>query len=310
MGCGFVGTRVIIYLVPRTGFGDTHKMSALVPYAAPMMANYVRRTGGKRARVAYSIAHHVYQNRKRYGRAARVVGRAFRSYRKRKALKNIAGRHRIGEQSGRATCKRNTVKDTAVDTENTRTLYVTNLTLLQKNVNTDDIDRRDRNIANIRGFKLHLLMRNTTAHVMGVNLAIISPKQEVTALENDFFRGTGNQRGLTFDFSLLSSNDFLTRSINTDKFNILMHKKYTLHPLTQTAGNYVIGSGKNWMKFNRYIPMKRQFRYDTNASSQPITGNVYFVHWYDGLMESAGTVPFNGAMRYMERSVIVFREPK
>lgn len=305
-----------MYLGPRTGLNLTHKIQMMPTTLAlrnPYARNYALTVGAKRARIAYAGASYLYRHRKGVYGAAKVIGRAYKRYRSRaSAKKEIAGRHRIGERNHKTVCKRTTIVDTNVLDRNTRTLYQVNLTTIAKNVGTDDIDRRDRNMANIRGFKLHLHVRNTTQHVMCWNLAIVSPKDDSNSAVNvtNFFRGTGTERGIDFNFSILNSNDFRSRHLNTDKFNILMHKRYKLHPLTQGAGLYTVGSGKNWMVFDRYIPLKRQLRYDSNASTTPFAGHCYYIYWFDGLMEDTGSLPINLALRYQERIVTVFKDPK
>jgi hypothetical protein len=274
----------------------------------PYVRNYALTTGMKRARIAYAGASYLYKHRKGALQAGRTIYRAYRRY-KTRSKKSISGRHRIGERVHQATAKRATIVDTDVLDLNTRTLYSVDLTSIPKNIATDDIDRRDRNLANIRGFKLHLVCRHITAHVMQYNIAVISPKSAILVNETNFFRGTGNERGIDFDFATLSSNDFRTRHINTDIYNILMHKRYKLHPLTQGAGLYSIGSGKNWMTFDRWVPLKRQLRYDSTGDV-PSSNPVYLVYWWDGLMENVGEVPNNAAIRFMSRVVTHFKDPK
>lgn len=279
--------------------------SAIVPYAV-RGAMYGYRAS-KRARLAGGIAGHIYRNRGTYYRAARTIGRAWRR-RRRSTRKRLFSRTQIGERVGTSTAK-------AVYTANlpksldTRTLYQTEVTqIAQKNAFGEN-NTRLRQIANVRGFKVCMEIRNQSTNPMYFNIAVISPKDSnAVVTESGFFRGY-QETSRSVDFSSgRSSNEFHCLPINSDKYTVLKHKRYRLVPVNQNSTVYMDQSGHNYMNIGFYTQLKRQVRWQDNGVTE--TGKCYLVYWCDEFLTAAGTPAIAQQMQVNEKVVTYFKEPK
>lgn len=254
----------------------------------------------KRARMAYTAGRFVYDNRKNIAKAARTIGRAYRKYRKRV-------RSRIGERVGKQNCKRDITNNVAIQvTKTTRTLYNTELTSLPAGTSEN---QRERQIANIRGFKICLELRNATTTPMWFNLAIISDKVDPrnTPGTTDFFRAYGADR--TQDFATtLSSNEFHCLPINTDRYYVLKHKRMCLGATTLESASYIENKRNNYMALNLWVPLKRQLRFPLGSGTPHQA--IYMVYWFDKVLTDAGTAGTINAVNWMERVIIYFKDTK
>lgn len=279
--------------------------TAIIPYAA-RGALYGYRAS-KRMRMAGGIAGHIYRNRGAYYRAARTIGRAWRR-RSRRGRKRIFSRTQIGERVGTTTAK-------AVYTANipkildTRTLYQTEITSLPQKASFGENNTRLRQIANVRGFKVCMEVRNQSENPMYFNIAVISPKDSNAVVsEPGFFRGY-TQSNRSVDFSTgRSSNEFHCLPINADKYTVLKHKRYRLIPVNQAQTVYNDHSGHNYMNIGFYTRLKRQVRYQENGVTE--SGKCYLVYWCDEFLSSAGTPSVSEQMQVNEKVVTYFKEPK
>lgn len=253
--------RAIVRYGPRTVRAASRYGSYLVRY-------------NKRARLAYGAIQ--------YGpRVIRAASNIARWYRRRRGRRPTRfSRSQIGHRVNESTGKRYTIED-SINNYNTRTLYKIDLTNIPKTT-SNEIDSRQRDIVNLRGFKFCIELQNRLERPLYFNYAVLSPKNGQTVSEENFFRGSGNGRGLTFSNLLLSSNDFHCRPINADEYIILRHKRYRLSSLVLEGGsNYTENSGKNYMNIMKYVKLKRQIRYDgLDAQSSP----VVFVFWFDSFL--------------------------
>lgn len=241
----------------------------------------------RRATYAHPYGRYVRTGMRMYntGRAfapyARTAIRAFRGYRKRKrsnAARKRVLRRRVGESIGTGNAKSDTLRvDNNLDT---RTLYSHPLLNVVKG---NSINERERDIVNFRGIKFCMSIMNkipTTIAQNGeqlyFNYAILSGKAEEAKLGLpvvNFFRSmeTG-LRGQNFAIDL-SALDFHCLPINTDLYNVHMHKRLKIGPYSSTEG-------KNTRTFEWYTPLKRQIRYN-GASEFPVGKQMFLVYWCD-----------------------------
>jgi len=213
-------------------------------------------------------------------------------------------RKRIGEFVGSGTAKRN--QDVTSGNLNTRTLY--NVPLLNIPKGTA-IDQRERGLVNFRGMKFchNFECRDPSAITDGsqkwwINRAIISPKGcDTDAISVNFFRGEGTGRAQDFDNSL-TPLEFHCTPINTDKYNVHMHRREKLGPFTSTEGRST--TVKMW-----YTKLNRQIRYD-DAGEVPIGKQMYYVWWFDLNTAGATSAPINSLMSHGLNITKYFKEPK
>jgi len=279
-------------------------MSALVPYGPSLVLT-------KRRYQALSTAAPYI---KKYGPkvmkyAANKIQKAYRA-RKYK-------RRRIGRplHSSSAKTSINTIDSTSTQTWDNRTLYWFDMSGADKSTN-NEINRRQRDIMQLRGFKVCMSLHNTGVDPCLVNIAVISPKGINSGLGTggsgnatnipDFFRGHANDRAIDFNTGI-SAMQFHCLPINTDRWNVLAHSRFTMAPEGGT-GEFNTQQGPNYKTWMRYYKINRQIRFrDTGQSENP----VYFCYWYDRFQAIstviAGTQTDIGAQREF---VTYFREPR
>lgn len=286
-------------------------MASLVPYARFVARNpYFTRVA--------------YMNYLRRRRAYRVISKAVRGYRAAKAtgifrgVKRLARagimqrrkRMKIGDRVGKATAKRNeTINENTIAWDD-NTLYPYDILQLGR-TSTNEINQRQRDVSNVRGFKLCMEVRNNGTSPLYWNVAVCAVNERgghnAAYHEDDFFRSYGNERAVAFGDANLGTLDRHCRPINSDKFTILMHKRFKLGPVSPIAYS---DDKKSYMNFMRYVPLKRQIRWsDGSTDSIPENANLYLYHWF-GQWNKATNVVSTGAATGSLRSVIYFREPK
>lgn len=272
----------------------------LVRYGGVRAISAFRRTGYGRAVRAVAFAR----------RAAPFVRTAMRGYRRFKRGRTRATnrgnkrrvRQRIGERPGTSSAKRAGITDDR--TIATRTLYDVQLLNLGKGQN---IDNRERNVVNFRGVKCCLSFVNKAATVNGqhlyVNYAVVTPKASDDKIGIDmanFFRGTGVDRGVDFGIGL-SALEFRCLNINTDKWDILKHKRIQLAP-------YSSNEGANCRTSEFYLPVNRQIRYQTDGQL-PVAKQLFLIYWCDYQDTPATTAAANNVCDVQLRVVKYFKEP-
>jgi len=257
------------------------------------------------------------------GRAAAPYARAainrFRKYRKtrKKSVSNRRAKQlakrRVGESIGTSNAKHEANQSSTL--MSTRTLYqfpLLNLPVFNTTGGTPQVlDRRINNVVNFRGIKFCINIKrepltgsaeNGNTQQLWVNMAIISPKANLTADETvpvtRFFRNDGQTRSTDFS-TALTGLDFRCLPINADEYIIHKHHRMILGPKTSTEGR-----DERTIEF--YWPLKRQIRYEA-ASSTPSAKNIYLVWWCDISQSGSGGAAFPGAVRLNLKHVKYFR---
>lgn len=259
-----------------------------------------------------SLAYRYGPTAFKYG--SRAVRWAYKRYKKGKSKQGPAKRARrsIGENIGSSSAKnRIIVNDNAFEPRATRTLYFNNLTLIPHEAG--ERNQRERNIVNVRGFKLCMAMHNFAIKPLYVNVAVLSPKNQGGITPENFFRSNEQERGTDF-VDGLPALSFHCLNINTDKFYILKHKRYVLNPRRSANGNennvFNNGDRKNYKNIQWYVKLKRQIRYDRTDTDSPIDGACYLVYWCDLYDNPGNSVATSDQLRVMQRHVTYFRESK
>lgn len=286
-------------------------MSSIVPYAANMAAPYVTGAiGYKRARTAYKVGSYAYKNRKAAVSAARLIGSAYKRYRNRKISPN--SKELIGKTPGTSTAKRTIVEQVANADKSSKTLYSVHLTELTHGDGTN-INTRERNIVNFRGFKICMAVRNILDKPIAFHMAVVSPKdcQTTADLTTCFFRNPGaTNRGV--DFSAANATafnwmDYDCMPINQDRFVIHTHKKWMIDGKESSVEHN--NNGNNFMKYDCWIRLNRQVQYDATGDTVPYQGATYLVYWAT-CYDEGFTAPLASTFRWTSRTISYFREPK
>jgi len=280
-------------------------MAALVRYAPRVLsfsrargASGLMRSGRRIAAVGRKYRMSLGLGAGGLGRGRRPPGRRTRSGRGR------AANRRVGERVGSGTAKRNDEKTNG--NLNSRTLYIQPLLNIPKGA---DIDQRERLVVNFRGVKFchSMILQNGTNTADGqqvyLNRVIVSEKGcDAEPATNKFFRGNATDRGTTFSATALSALDFHCLPLNTDKWNVHMHKRSKLAPYSSTEG-------KNARTFQHYFKLNRQIRYLENDSI-PIGKQVYYMYWFDFQGKNAGDPIVTSAIQHDLHLNRYFRDPK
>lgn len=213
----------------------------------------------------------------------------------------------IGEPVGSGGAKRS-IQLHDVTSFPTKSLYSHEVTEIGKS-SINSINQRQRDIINLVGIKYLLEVRNgsSDSRPVIVNYALISPKggadvrdpvtpTSVTTV--DFFRGYQTTRSQNFA-ATFSSVYLNNGTINSDKYNILMHKKMTLGGSNNNSprARHVTG----------YVPINRQIRYD-DAAINSCNSPIFFVAWQSYMVDTAAATSFAAGEITFER-ICYFREP-
>lgn len=268
------------------------------PYATPIIRRYFRRhmPAAERIQRAYRAYRAVRRGKVwKYGAMAAKRAMKLRKY---------------GERKSSDASKRYTPIDTSGTLQATRTLYEDEITAIPQ-TSTNDIDERQRQVIYFSGVKICWELKNNEATPLHFNIAVIAPKEGLddAVATGEFFRGTGTERGLDFSNSL-NSNDFWCRPINRDIWTIVKHWRFQLNSDTNgISGVHQRERGSSYMRFSRWVPIKKQIRY-RGLNSTNCLNKMYVVYWADRFMEPGGTTPLSNAFTVSKRYVTYFREPK
>lgn len=223
-------------------------------------------------------------------RRFRSTRRRFKSRRRFKRRRQV--RKRIGHPEGAGTCKSRTIYiDNGQQEIRERSIYSYNFNTVPAG---DGIDQRERNLIRLQGVAIKWEMRSNSTPPLKVNMAVISPRAGTEVFANqpqetmtNFFRNRGGStRGLNFEASGVNANAPLVMStfgINIDRWNVLMHKRFTLNPISQTSSQFRTERGSNFKTIKKYIPIKRQVRYESGEASSSETP-IYFVFWVSPML--------------------------
>ena len=247
------------------------------------------------------------------GSRTKVARRGYRyhqgQFSRRYKKQNFSPR-RIGDPIGSSEAKQHITQQVGALARDTRILYWRDLTQVQKG---DDRENRERNIINLSGWRMHMYAINLTQQPLTMHWAIVSNKQDHTAVPNnvDFFRSSGTSRAADFGTDL-TGLQYHSLHINTDKYVVLKHKKFLLTPskIWAQSENYVANSGNNYRYIKWWIKCRRQLRFERNADTIPYTGRVYLVHWAATLDSDVTQAPQENAYKVGIRTIMYWREPK
>lgn len=257
-------------------------MSApLVLYGANALAGYKRASPyisgrtAKRARIAVGIAKHMYRNRGKYRRAAKIIGRAWRRRKTRGTLKKA--KRGYGPQVSTAGALKVYSEETLTPAASAdRNLYSETIIFPNEGVSTTE---RDQNTFFFSGVKVCAEFSSTSVPARGlyVNFAIIqprdTPKSKSAIPVTRFFRGEGNgNRGE--DFPLAHAIENHCRPINTDLYRVFYHWRRQLAGANSTFQDF---KHSTHATIQKYIPIKKTMTVDSSNFS---VGQLHFVYWF------------------------------
>lgn len=246
------------------------------------------------ARGAYRLGSFAMRNRGSIMSAAARMKRSFQAKQ----------RAKIGDRIGTSSARRDLVVEdnTAI---NTRTLYFAQLDDISEGTGNN---QRMRDQLNIRGFRIFMNVTNNTGNAVYFNFAVVSCINQDQPTTFNFFRSYGTPRAVTFSTSL-TSTDFHFRPINTDEYAVLSHKRFHFGSAPST-GN--LGSTSHYKQILMWVPVKRQQRYDTEATSgtaELSQKKIYKCFWCDTNNTGASALPVT-TLQYISKVVVYFRNTR
>lgn len=236
--------------------------------------------------------------------------RRFRRSRKRRRTNPNVGkraRTKFGERIGTSVAKRvlPTGQTPNFDLYDTRTQYrFSCLTLSQGTA----LDERLRFIIQARGVKISFYCKNFSSNNLFFNIAVVTRKDNPSLMPSTekWWRSNMQVRGFDFDVANAPMT-FHHASINTDRYMIHKHKRYTLNALTSSNGS------SSWVHRKFYIKLNRQIEYENvpdGNTTEPTQDNLYLIWWADREDATINSAPLIDQFRFGHRTVFYFREPK
>lgn len=245
-------------------------------------------------RAAARVAAGLYRNRRTVKRAARTIGRAYRSYKRRKTTPTAT---RVQGQKKGTSYLTDFVfgADDNIFLFNRKTLLF-NPIEFAKNPGFISENTWDRDVAtsqNIRvsGVKLCYTITNTnTSTPIRVHMALLQEKSNCDpefAPTEKFFRSSG--KALNQDFVSLTTDpawsfDQDCLAINSSRFNIIAHKRFILDPRTDAYQS----KRPSYRHSEQYFKVNKIFSF-----AQPNSANVQrpinVAVWYETTRPTTGT---------------------
>ena len=213
----------------------------------------------------------------------RPISRRQRNYKAKAAV-----RKRLGTVKKRAGTQRNAVDSADGVFLQDNTLYTTNCIAFSAWGGSSAT--RQRNEIHISGVQIQLSFLNKIDAPLWCNVAVVSPTNaEDTPSQLQFFRGSGTERAKSFTSS--TSFDRHMLPINTDAFNVLMHKRFILAAVDGGGGNgsYPDPNRPGYRDMTKYIKIGRRFTFENDTDTTPTEPNIFLAMWFQQYQIAAGT---------------------
>ena len=233
--------------------------------------------------------------------AQRRIGRAWRAYQKKKRKSRLS----IGYPRSASSSK---IKQTSslsnLNTMTANVVYAYELTFPTE-TSTGSRNTRERKVINLTGIKMcqQFFLRQVVSNERPVlfNWALVTPKknQNDGFSDVDFYRSVSDKRAVSF-LDLSNGLSRHCRAINTDKWNVIFRKRFVLRDTTD-------GIGTNHRMFEKYVPIKRQIRFDdANAPSD----RLFVIQWCAPAIDTSALPGTTTIADYNYDNHMYFREGK
>lgn len=197
----------------------------------------------------------------------------------RAARARAAKKRRIAYPVKRLACKKRITVFVDNVGKSSRTLYSERLTNITKGGTSD---QRAYDIVNLKGFRVQINVYNQRNDFpISCTFAIVHKKDNGPPITTEFFRAYGDDRSMDFN-TTRNFIELMQNPINTDLYEVLHRWNVTLNQREDNTSTSVIGTKRASEKMmTKYIPFKRQLRYDNTAAADAEDGEVYLVYWCD-----------------------------
>lgn len=201
-------------------------------------------------------------------------------------------------------------------------LQVVNPLSLSRDSTTNmDLNTRHRDVIYLAGFKLNCSIRNNRSAVENneiyFNIALVSNKPGNSAIsELDLFSSfKGTTRAFNFTNENYTAYERHTAPINSDNYVCHWHERFLVGPATVStavAGASLIPSTPRSFELKRFIPIKRQIRFDSEAasSSEPKFGLIFWAGIPGEVKSDPDPLVETADIFKMEHSIVaLYRDP-
>lgn len=286
-------------------------MPKIVRYRRSLARAAFRAIPGRYSR-PLTLAYRGYTHYRRYKRGYQTAFKVAKWAYKKRGESKAAKKKKIGEPPGTSNSKQRLIVSDDMQVQ-TRSMHYANIVEIPiDDENHESRNKRERSVIKISGFKYCLHLQNLSDAPLLFHYAIVAPKNPFEfglGPGGDFFRDIGTPNRSKNFTTALTAQEFDCLPINTDKFVILKHKKFTIGPWKGSTGTARFNDEtlKNWAKVDGYEKLNRQIRYDTTGSTQE-ANPVYFIYWCDKMMAAANSPVVVDALHVQRKLVTYFRE--
>jgi len=273
-------------------------MSAVIPYTVEEAMPFLQRFDPELVQDARWAA-------KKIGRGLSKAWKAHKRSKSRKKRKT--SNKTFGEPMGYGETQRAITRNASIVPYSTRTLNSYDLVDIDPMVN-HEVNRRHRDIIDLKGIKLAMYMKNTISEPLYFNVAVVVPKfnqSSTTVANSDFFRASTDQRGTSFSTNL-SPLEFHSLPINSDLFHILLHRRFIVGG-DDTAAGFTDSTKPNYLSFTKYLTVNRQIRFEDN---NPVNGRIQLCYWADKIDSAPTFLPTTNAYQVSEHHICYYNNPK
>lgn len=289
---------------------------SLQPYNRYVGAAYRAGRAGMATNPYYragEAAAFVYNNRQKFGTAARAAAnsaKAMRNAVRNKKRQKIINQKRsnfsprnVGMDPGTQENKQARTDELDPTQQDTRTLYSSVITDIPQGTNED---QRLRRVVHLKGIKVCFEAINIDTEAHYLNICLLAPKGNASGIPTaDFFRFSSSERAADFS-TALNAMEFACLPINTDRYTVLHRTKKLLVAGTQSGvTNDLTGSNHTLIEF--YKNINRQIRFDSTSSTE--SGEIYLVYWVDRVGASQGSAAQVNKIGITRKCVCYFSEP-
>lgn len=242
---------------------------------------------GGRYRTAYRTARYVYANRAKVKRAARTIGRAYRSYRKSRAAR-LSGATAKSEQWSTAVAS----TEYSMNPLNRKTLMAQRIQFCRPPGDNAAIGAAPYLTFGVKGIKFCASFAKGTTLTLPtkIHMAIVQAKEpniEDDKMINEMFRTTNSTTDKYVDYTNYTTNPVWDplqdcRTLSKEKFNIVTHMRMRLNP----AG-WGDPKKQGYLHIEKYFNLKdKKFQFELGGEEIIVDKPLWVLLWHESLVHT------------------------
>lgn len=178
--------------------------------------------------------------------------------------------------------------------------FVNNLSNLIAQGPTQD-DRR-KQYADISGYKIHQIIKNTLAFPIVYHIAILTSKGRAQNIDTTFFTNVQEQgyQGQDFTDVLLSRLKKNSIPIYKQKWHVHYHRRFVVQQDAASAGYPHTMRKDSTIYVRKWLPIRRRYFYDEGAPTAD-TPDLLMIRWWEPLRDETLTGTETVAVERMDK---------